>query len=63
MDFDKDSVSESTLKKLKPYIDDKDFVPEKVKKVSKACMSICMWVRAMDIYGKIFKTVEPKRNR
>jgi len=63
MDFDKDSVSEATLKKLKPYIDDKDFQPEKVAKVSKACKSICMWVRAIDIYGKVFKTVEPKRNR
>ena len=63
MDFDKDSVNDEVLKKLKPYLDDKDFVPEKIAKISKASMSICMWVRAMSIYGKVFKTVEPKRNR
>ena len=24
---------------------------------------MCMWVRAMDIYAHVFRTVEPKRNK
>ena len=24
---------------------------------------MCMWVRAMDLYSKVFRTVEPKRER
>ena len=28
-----------------------------------ACKSICMWVRAIDLYAKVFKTVEPKREK
>ena len=24
---------------------------------------MCMWVRAMDIYARVFRTVEPKRNK
>ena len=38
-----------------------DFVPEDVGKVSKACKSLCMWVRAMEVYGRIAKDVAPKR--
>ncbi|XP_012945205.1 dynein heavy chain 6, axonemal [Aplysia californica] len=30
--------------------------------VSQACRSMVMWVRAMDLYAKVFRTVEPKRN-
>ena len=62
-DFNKDGVSEATVKKLKPYIDNPKFQPDLVAKVSKACRSICLWVRAIDLYVKVFKTVEPKRNR
>jgi len=62
-DYDKDNVSENTMKKLKVYIDNPNFTPKKIEKVSKACKSICMWVRAIDVYAKVFKTVEPKRNR
>jgi dynein heavy chain len=61
--FDKENIAESTLKKLKKYIDNPKFHPEIVSKSSKACTSICMWVRALDVYAKVFKTVEPKRER
>ncbi|EGD81584.1 dynein heavy chain 6 [Salpingoeca rosetta] len=63
MQYDKDNIPDRTLKKIKPYIDNPDFVPEKVEKVSKACRSICMWVRAMDKYAHVFRTVEPKREK
>ncbi len=32
-----------------------------VGKQSKAAMSMCLWVRAMDTYAAVFKLVEPKR--
>ncbi|KAJ8983473.1 hypothetical protein NQ317_014931 [Molorchus minor] len=54
-------ANENALKKLKAYIGHPDFTPEKIAKVSKACKSMCMWVRAMDMYAKIYKVVEPKR--
>ncbi|KAF2878695.1 hypothetical protein ILUMI_27474 [Ignelater luminosus] len=62
-EYNKDSIPEITLKKLKVYIDNKDFVPDKVATVSKVCKSICMWVRAIDQYAKVYKIVEPKRKR
>ncbi len=58
-----DNIAESTLKKLKKYIDNPKFQPEIVEKTSKACKSMCLWVRALDLYAKVVKTVEPKRER
>lgn len=62
-DYDKDHIPESTLRKLKTYIDNKDFVPEVVVNVSKVCKSMCMWVRAIDTYAKVYKVVAPKKKR
>lgn len=61
--YEKDNIQDRTLKKLKPYIENPDFIPDKVESVSKACRSICMWVRAMDKYAHVFRTVEPKREK
>ncbi|XP_035826580.1 dynein heavy chain 6, axonemal [Aplysia californica] len=60
-EYDKDNIPEAKLKKLKKYIANPKFHPEVVEKVSKACKSMVMWVRAMDLYSAVFKTVEPKR--
>ncbi|PVD36438.1 hypothetical protein C0Q70_03422 [Pomacea canaliculata] len=62
-EYDKDNIPESLLKKLKKYIENPKFVPDAVEKVSKACKSMVMWVRAMDLYARVFRTVEPKRQR
>jgi dynein heavy chain len=59
--YDKDNIAEIKLKKIKPYIENPSFVPEEVLKVSKACRSMCLWVRAIDIYARVFKEVEPKK--
>jgi len=59
--YDKDNIPPATLKKLKKYLDMEDFVPSAVEKVSKAAKSLCMWVRAMDVYSNIAKNVAPKR--
>ncbi|GCB71828.1 hypothetical protein scyTo_0001714 [Scyliorhinus torazame] len=61
MDYDKDNIRPQILQRLQKYINNPDFVPEKVEKVSKACKSMCMWVRAMDLYSRVSKEVEPKR--
>ncbi|XP_028810647.1 dynein heavy chain 6, axonemal isoform X2 [Denticeps clupeoides] len=60
-DYNKDNIRPQILQKLQKYISNPEFVPEKVEKVSKACRSMCMWVRAMDLYSRVLKEVEPKR--
>ncbi|KAK3507623.1 hypothetical protein QTP70_031174 [Hemibagrus guttatus] len=62
-DFDKDNIHPQILQKLQRYIQNPDFVPEKVEKVSKACKSMCMWVKAMDLYSRVLKEVGPKREK
>ena len=32
-------------------------------RVSSAAQSLCLWVRAMELYGRIYRVVEPKRQR
>ncbi|XP_078532463.1 dynein axonemal heavy chain 6-like [Lissotriton helveticus] len=62
-EYDKENIKPQILQKLQKYINNPDFVPEKVEKVSKACKSMCMWVRAMDLYSRVVKEVEPKRQK
>ncbi|XP_071611851.1 dynein axonemal heavy chain 1 [Heliangelus exortis] len=59
--YDKDNIADSVIKAIQPYIDNKDFQPAAIAKVSKACTSICQWVRAMHKYHFVAKVVEPKR--
>jgi hypothetical protein len=46
---------------VEPYISLEEFTPEAVSKVSRACTSICMWVRAMHLYHTVALSVAPKR--
>ncbi|XP_069560973.1 dynein axonemal heavy chain 6 [Brachyistius frenatus] len=62
-DYDKDNIKPQILLKLQKYVNNPDFIPEKVEKVSRACRSMCMWVRAMDLYSKVLKEVGPKREK
>ncbi|KAI4587317.1 hypothetical protein MJG53_005104 [Ovis ammon polii x Ovis aries] len=43
LEYDKENIKPQILAKLQKYINNPDFVPEKVEKVSKACKSMCMW--------------------
>ncbi|XP_069805044.1 dynein axonemal heavy chain 2 isoform X1 [Dendropsophus ebraccatus] len=63
INFDKDNISERVLKKIGQYCVLPDFQPDIVGRVSLAAKSLCMWVRAMEMYGRIFRVVEPKRAR
>ena len=62
-EYDKDNIPENYLRKLKKYIENPSFNAEEVNKTSRACKSLVMWVIAVDIYAKVFKEVEPKRQR
>ncbi|XP_060806154.1 dynein axonemal heavy chain 1-like [Amyelois transitella] len=61
MKFDKESITEDMIKKLKRFIANPDYDPAKILKVSKACMSLCMWVHAMFKFYHVNKAVAPKK--
>ncbi|XP_039997326.1 dynein heavy chain 2, axonemal [Xiphias gladius] len=61
VNFDKDNITDRVLKKIGQYCRQVDFHPEIIGKVSLAAKSLCMWVRAMEVYGRIYRVVEPKR--
>ncbi|XP_055959532.1 dynein axonemal heavy chain 2-like, partial [Patella vulgata] len=63
MNFDKDNITDRILKKIGQYCALADFQPEVIGRVSRAARSLCMWVRAMEVYGRIYRVVEPKRQR
>ncbi|XP_060766195.1 dynein axonemal heavy chain 1 [Neoarius graeffei] len=59
--FDKDNIPDAVIKMLQPYIDNEEFQPASIAKVSRACTSICLWVRAMHGYHFVARAVEPIR--
>jgi dynein heavy chain len=64
-DYDKDALA-LNLKltgKLQRYVKRDDFKPEAVKKVSGAAMTLCLWVRAMDVYARVARSIEPKKEK
>lgn len=61
--FDKDNIPEAVIKNITPLIENPDFTPEKIAKVSKACTAVCTWVNAMHTYYFIARDVEPKRQK
>ncbi|XP_023309976.1 dynein heavy chain 1, axonemal-like [Anoplophora glabripennis] len=61
MNFDKDSITEEMIEKLKKYVEDPLFTPAKIAKISKACTSLCMWVHAMYKFYFVNKAVAPKK--
>lgn len=50
-DFDPATIDRKMIRKLKPYIENPDFRPEMVARVSAAASSIAMWVHAVYEYG------------
>ncbi|CAH0663656.1 unnamed protein product [Spodoptera exigua] len=59
--FDKDSITEDMIKKLKRFVANPNYDPAKILKVSKACQSLCMWVHAMYKFYHVNKGVAPKK--
>lgn len=54
-EYDKDNISDSALAKVGKYVKKQEFQPNLVGKVSLAAKSLCIWVRAMHLYGNIYK--------
>lgn len=52
--YDKDNIQDAIIAKIEPYIEKKEFTPDNVARVSKACTSICMWARAMYTYNQVW---------
>ena len=63
INFDKDNMTDRVLKKIGTYCSQPDFQPEIIGRVSLAAKSLCMWVRAMEVYGRVYRVVEPKKQR
>ncbi|CAF4573133.1 unnamed protein product [Rotaria sp. Silwood1] len=61
--YPKDSIPESILRDLKPYLQMSNFNYKDILQSSVACASLAEWVIAMDMYAKISREVEPKRKR
>jgi len=61
--YDKNLITDQTLKKLRLITNKPEFEPIFVGQKSAACKSLCMWCRAIDSYSKIAKEVEPKKKR
>lgn len=59
--YKKDDIKESILKKLKKYSQNPKFEPDNIAKKSKAAMSICQWVLAIDNYAEVMKVINPKQ--
>ncbi|EUD69261.1 hypothetical protein C922_00124 [Plasmodium inui San Antonio 1] len=61
--FDKDSISDKTLKKIEKFTKNPIYSPKAVKKVSSATGALCMWVHALKMYAQVYREVAPKRLR
>ena len=59
--YDKDNINPKIIKKVEKYFKDPRFIPEEIKKQSSAAMCLCMWVRAMVMYDRVAKNIEPKK--
>eukprot|EP01105_Mastigella_eilhardi_P018534 TRINITY_DN42_c0_g2_i2.p1 TRINITY_DN42_c0_g2~~TRINITY_DN42_c0_g2_i2.p1 ORF type:complete len:4316 (+),score=1161.39 TRINITY_DN42_c0_g2_i2:1869-12950(+) len=61
--YDVNNIPEAVIQKLQPYILSDDFRPFAIAKVSRACTSLCIWVRAIENYFHVEKAIAPKRAR
>jgi dynein heavy chain len=60
-EYDKDNIPERVIQRLQPYLENEDFVPDKVRFVSTACHALCLWVRAMVEYHHVSQRIDPQR--
>ena len=59
--YDKDNIPAERMATIQSYLEDPEFVPEKIRKASEAAEGICKWVRAVCKYSVVAKEVEPRR--
>lgn len=61
--YDKNNISEATVRKLRTYTTRTQFEPNFVGSKNLASKSLCMWCIAMDKFQKVSKQVEPKKKK
>lgn len=61
--FDRDHISEKTLKRIALYTKNPELEPDKVAIVSVACKSLMLWIMAIENYGKVYRIVAPKQEK
>ena len=61
VNFDKENIAESTVKRVNAILKSEDFTIEKVKNAATALVAIHKWVSAMMSYHELLKIVNPKR--
>lgn len=61
--YDKDSITEKMIRKVKTYFRDPEFNMDNMKKISKAGAGLFQWVIAIVKYHEVAKNVEPLRNK
>jgi dynein heavy chain, axonemal len=59
--YDKENIPDAIIQKIEPFINSDKFTAAAISQVSKACTSICLWVRAMYKFHFVNKSVAPKR--
>lgn len=63
MNYDKENISQKTMKAIEKYTKQENFQPAYVKEKSMAAGALCMWVRSLEDYAKALKVVGPKRDK
>lgn len=63
MKYDKENISEKTVKAVRNIIDKPEFSLEDVKKANSAMEGICKWAMAMMKYYDLLKIVNPMREK
>jgi dynein heavy chain len=48
---------------MQPFINDNELIPEKLKGVSSAASALCIWIRAVESYARVYRIVQPKKER
>ncbi|XP_013098623.2 dynein axonemal heavy chain 2 [Stomoxys calcitrans] len=61
--FDRDNISDKTLKRIALYTKNPELEPDKVAVVSVACKSLMQWIMAIENYGKVYRIVAPKQEK
>eukprot|EP00959_Pyramimonas_sp_CCMP1952_P446530 9349501-Pyramimonas_sp.AAC.1 len=54
-EYDKDNIDPSIVTKVKPYITNPEFNPDKIRKASKAAHGLACWAIAIESYDRVAK--------
>ena len=63
INYDKENIPESTVKKVNAILNSDEFSIEKVRSAAVALVAIQKWASAMMSYHHLLKTVNPKRQK